>query len=173
MPPRTWETGWFVDAELGWTYIPNQSVVQEFGADHRKIAMHFDDMGSRVGAPGVRHDAAKPSILFVGCSFTMGHGVAYEDSFVGRLEAMPDFRLQAVNLGVQGYGTDQSLLMLKRQFARFPTRAVVYTLIDDHVNRNQNYDRRMLLPKLRFLGTKPLFGLHDDGTGGHGPDDHG
>ncbi len=152
------------DPELGWTYIPNRSIVQRFGAEGREVAIHFDDIASRVRAPGVRRNPAKPSVLFVGDSFTMGHGVTYEESFVGRLEAMPDFPFQTVNLGVQGYGTDQSLLMLERHFTRFPTRAVVYTFIDDHVNRNENYDRRVIFPGVRFLGTKPLFGLRPDGT---------
>jgi len=63
-------------------------------------------------------------------------------------------------LGVQGYGTDQSFLMLKRFLSKFNTKVVVYTLISDHPIRNMNYDRRMLIPNLRYLGTKPLFKLN-------------
>ena len=79
-------------------------------------------------------------MLFVGGSFTMGHGVQYEDTFVGQVEAMPQFPYQAVNLGVQGFGTDQSLLLLKRHFNKFNTIAVVYTFIEDHIVRNANYE---------------------------------
>ena len=152
------------DPQIGWVYIPNKTVVQPFGPDHRPVTMNIDENGSRVAAPGVHHDPAKPSILFVGDSFMVGHGVQYEESLTGRLEAMPEFPFQAVNFAVQGYGTDQSLLMLERQFARFNTRAVVFEFIPDHLNRNENYDRRVLFPSDRFLGTKPLFGVRSDGT---------
>jgi hypothetical protein len=152
------------DAELGWAYQPNHSVVSTFASDERKIPTHFDGLGARVRAPGVTHDPAAPTVLFVGDSFTMGHGVTFEESFVGRLESMPGLPYQVVDLGVQGFGTDQSLLMLERNFKRFDTKVVVYTFIEDHVVRNSNYDRRVLQPNANTPGTKPLFGLRPDGT---------
>jgi hypothetical protein len=152
------------DPVVGWSYVPNQSTVQRFAADGREIVMHFDDIGARIPAPGYRRDPRAPTVIFVGGSFTMGHGVQYEETFVGQIEAMPEFPYQAVNLGVQAFGTDQSLLLLKRHFNKFNTIAVVYTFIGDHIARNANYDRRLLIPDARFLGTKPLFGLRGDGT---------
>lgn len=150
------------DAELGWSYIPNQSLTEEFGFQHRKVPLYFDNLGCRVRKPGDRADRSAPTVLFVGDSFTFGHGVTYEESFVGRLASMPDFPLQAVNFGVQGYGTDQSLLLLKRQFKNFNTKAVVYTFIPEHINRNAYDDRRIIHPSSLFLGTKPLFALAPD-----------
>jgi hypothetical protein len=128
------------------------------------IPSHFDELGTRVRVPGLKHDPAAPTVLLVGDSFTMGHGVVFEETFAGRLEAMPDFPYQVVNLGVQAFGTDQSLLMLKRHFKRFNTKVVVYTFIEDHVVRNSNYDRRVLQVEANVAGTKPLFGLRPDGT---------
>src|SRR5258706_2654544 len=69
------------DAELGWAYQPNHSVVSTFASDERKIPSHFDGLGARVRAPGVTHDPAAPTVLFVGDSFTMGHGVTFDESF--------------------------------------------------------------------------------------------
>jgi hypothetical protein len=152
------------DADLGWSYIPNQSLVEQFGAQRRKVPVYFDDLGCRVRGPGLRSDRSAPTVLFVGDSFTFGHGVTYEESFVGRLASMPDFPLQAVNFGVQGYGTDQSLLLLKRQFKNFNTKVVVYTFIPEHINRNAYDDRRILHPNSLFLGTKPMFALKSDGS---------
>ncbi len=152
------------DPELGWVYIPNHTVVQEFGSARRKVPMYFDSLGCRVRAPGVRHDPAAPSVLFVGDSFTFGHGLLYEETFAGQLEAMPGFPYQVVNLGVQGYGTDQALLLLKRQFHKFNTKFVVYTYIDQHPDRNRVSDERLFHRFNRFVGTKPLFGLRSDGT---------
>ena len=77
---------------------------------------------------------------------------------------MPDVPYQMVNLGVQAYGTDQALIRLERHFDEFDTRAVVYTFIAAHLQRNDNDDRRLLYPTARFLSTKPEFALRSDGT---------
>lgn len=152
------------DEELGWSYLPNRTVVQEFGTEKRKVTMHFNEIGARVSAPGIRYDPSAPTVLFVGDSYTFGHGLPYEEGFVGRLAATPGFPFQVVNLAVQGYGTDQALLLLKRHFNKFNTKAVVYTYIDEVISRNANYDRRILYRYIRILGTKPLFALNGDGT---------
>ncbi len=152
------------DAELGWSYIPNLSTVQVIGTEQRKVAVNIDDNGFRVRAPGVRHDPKAPTLLVIGDSYAMGHGVPYEETFAGRLESMPDFPFQVVNLGVEGYGTDQTLLILKRYFKKFNAKAVVYTYIDETIARNVNYDRRIFTRHMRVIGTKPLFALRWDGT---------
>ena len=145
------------DSELGWSYIPNLSTVKTYGTAKRAVHLYFDENGIRVPTADTKLDPTRPSVLFVGCSVTMGHGLPYEESLAGQFGALREVPYQVVNLGVQGYGTDQSLLMLKRFLPKFNTKVVVYTLISDHPIRNKNYDRRMLVPNLRYLGTKPLF----------------
>jgi hypothetical protein len=152
------------DPELGWSYIPNRTAVQEFGIARRPVAMHFDELGSRVRAPGVHHDPAAPSLLLVGDSYTFGHGLPYEETLAGQLESVPGFPLQVANLGVQGHGTDQALLLLKKRFKKFNTKAVMYTYLDEHIARNANHDRRIIYRDIRILGTEPLFVLGRDGT---------
>jgi hypothetical protein len=151
------------DPERGWAYLPERSHVQRFGDAQREVALHFDARGARVPAPGAARDPGRPSLLVIGCSYAMGHGVRYEDSLAGRLESTPGFPLQVVNLGVQAYGTDQALLALRRGLAEFDARAVVYPFICDHIARNSNSDRRVLRPTRRFLGTKPRFALDSAG----------
>jgi hypothetical protein len=151
------------DPELGWSYIPNRSVTQRFGSYGRPIEMHFNDIGSRVGEPGRRFDSTTPTVVFVGDSYTFGHGVTYQESFVGQFEKSSGLPYQVVNLGVQGYGTDQSLLSLRRHIEEFNTKVVVYTFLLDHVKRNDNADRRLIFPGAKFLGTKPRFALKRDG----------
>jgi len=152
------------DPELGWSYVPGKSAAQQFGADHREIPMYFDDLGCRVPASGYHADRSAPTALFVGDSFTFGHGVTYEESFLGRLANRPDFPFQVVNLGVQAYGTDQSLLLLKRQFKKFNTKLVVFTFTTPQIGRNEVYDRRLQFPDGLFLGTKPMFALNSNGS---------
>jgi len=152
------------DPELGWAYEPDRTTVQIFGSDRREVSLSFDANGFRVAGPDVRLDPARPSLLIVGGSFAMGHGVPFEESLAGRLAAEPGFPYQVVDLGVQAYGTDQALLALQRHIDRFDTRVVVYPFICDHVVRNSNRDRRLLRPTRRFLGTKPRFALDHQGA---------
>ncbi len=152
------------DPEIGWTYIPNKSIRHRFVDGQPEIAVYTDNNGSRVYAQGVHRDKSIPTALFIGCSFTFGFGVPYEETFVGRLETNPEFNYQVVNLGVEAYGTDQALLLLKRSFGQYNTKAVVYTFVADHVNRNHNYDRRLIFRGARFVGTKPLFSLDRSGN---------
>ncbi len=152
------------DGELGWSYLPGRSVVQEFGEGGLEVPMHFDAHGVRVGSLATRHDPDAPSVILVGGSFTFGHGLAWEETFAGRLEARAGSP-QVVNLGVQGYATDQSLLRLKRHLARFSdVRAVIYTFIPRHIYRNEYADRRLLQRESRIIGTKPLFAVDDAGA---------
>jgi hypothetical protein len=150
------------DPELGWAYVPGRRVTQRYGTDPRLVSATFDSLGIRVERADHVWRARDPSVLFIGDSFTMGHGVGANEAFPARVEAFLGNRIQAVNLGVEGYGTDQALLSLQRYIDRFQTRAVVYTFIADHVWRNDNYDRRVYYPDGNWPGSKPLFGLRAD-----------
>lgn len=151
------------DEELGWVSIPSHSAVQTVGSDQRRVDMYFDADGARIPAPNQHYDQNVPSVIFVGGSFTMGHGLSYENSFVGQINKMDFFPFQAVNFGVEGYGTDQAYLMLKRVMKKYNTKAVVYTFIGDHVTRNNYDDPRLFWPNSGFIGTKPLFDLNSQG----------
>jgi hypothetical protein len=151
------------DAELGWSYIPNSSVTQTFGTAKREVTFHFDSIGSRVRQPGIERDPSAPSVLILGGSVPMGHALPYEEAFVGQLESSSEFPFQVVNLACQAYGTDQSLLILKRHFHKFNVIAVIHAYTEAEIFRNANYDRRELLPWMNFLGTKPLFSLDSKG----------
>lgn len=152
------------DPELGWSYVPNGSYRRTFGKNKREVSIVFDARGARIAEDGPRHRGDRPEILLVGGSFTMGHGLFAEETFGGILDADPALPYDVVNLGVQGYGTDQSLLMLRRELEDRRCVAVVYTYIDKHIRRNETEDRRLMIPAADFLGTKPRFSLRDDGT---------
>jgi len=153
------------DPELGWSYIPNKSAINTVGEgkDSIRTPVYFDENGIRVPYAGFKFDYKKPTVLFIGCSITMGHGLSYEDTFVSLLGSLKEMPYQVVNLGVQGYGSDQALLALKRYIDRFNTKIVIYTFFKDHLIRNSNYDRRQIVGGARFLGTKPLFAINDKG----------
>jgi hypothetical protein len=152
------------DPTLGWSYLPNLSTVQRFGSEGRHVAITTDAMGNRAADPNAHLDPAAPTVVLAGCSYTFGHGLPYAETFAGRLSATPGFPFQVVNLGVQGYGTDQSLLSLEQVLPKVNAKVVIYTFLLDHVKRNDNADRRFIFPKARFPGTKPRFAVDRDGS---------
>jgi hypothetical protein len=152
------------DSVSGWSYISNQSVMQSFVKGLPPVPVHTDENGIRVPTADTRLDPQRPSILFVGCSFTMGYGLAYEDTFIGQLAAQPGLPYQLVNLGVEAYGTDQAWLRLQRYLRDFQTAAVVYTFLPAHVDRNRLNDLRIVHRGVRMVGTKPLYGLRRNGS---------
>jgi hypothetical protein len=139
-------------------------VAQRFGRWDNQVVMHFDDIGSRIASPDCYPDPAANTTMFIGGSYTMGHGLSFEDSMAGQVAAWKSSSGQVVNLGVQGYGTDQALLRMEQHFAHFKTQAVVYTFISDHIERNSNFDRRSLQRHAKVLGGKPEFALKRNGS---------
>lgn len=152
------------DYNLGWSYIPNKSTISIVGGSENPIKklVHFDENGIRISHPGFQFDYSRPTVMFIGCSLTMGHGLSYEETFVGKFASNNEVPYQVVNLGVQGYGTDQALLALKKYINKFNTKVVVYTFHRKHIRRNGNYDRRQLISGAKFLGTKPQFALSSE-----------
>jgi hypothetical protein len=149
------------DADLGWSYVPRSSSTQSFGHAKRKVVLAFDRIGARCNDPERVLDGLRPTLLFIGDSFTMGHGVSYDECVSGIVERAIGSRFQVINLGVQAFGSDQAYLMLLRHISSFNVKAVVYTFIAEHVQRNAVSDRRLMFRyrRYQFVGTKPAFGL--------------
>ena len=59
----------------------------------------------------------------LGDSITFGTGVGDDETFSHLLDALPD--LEVLNLGVDGYGTDQELIRLEREGLAFGPQVVI------------------------------------------------
>jgi hypothetical protein len=126
------------DPILGWSYAADRVGHGVLGG--RTIEYAFDSDGHRVAGPGRSVDYAAPSILFVGESIIAGHGVSYVDSIPGRVEAATG--LQAADLAVGGYATDQMYLRLKAEWPRYrQPRALVVLFMPSLLHRNLEHDR--------------------------------
>ena len=85
-----------------------------------------------------------------------GWGVQQEETFVALLEKRCP-QIEALNLGVSGYGTDQELLLFRKEVARYHPQFVVVVVMDNDFETN--------VRQALFLGyEKPRFKL--DNTGG-------
>ena len=98
-------------------------------------------------APGVTR------VLMLGDSVAFGSGVADDETFSALLDARPD--VEALNLGVDGYGTDQALLRLRREGLAFHPHVVVLNFCV----RNDHFDNALPVALYDGRSPKPYFTL--------------
>jgi hypothetical protein len=120
------------DAEIGFVPARDAVSVREHPRAGLKYHLFTSDRRARVGRP---HERTPPQVdlVFVGCSFTWGHGVEQEQTFPALLQER--LGASAANFAFSAYGTVQSVQMLERTLDLKP-RVVVYPLIADHLKRN-------------------------------------
>jgi hypothetical protein len=133
------------DPVTGWVYAENRVGRGVLGG--RIIEYAFDPAGHRVRAAGQAVDYDRPTTLFVGESIMTGHGVTYDESIPGQVEARTG--LQAANLSVGGFATDQMLMRLRPEWPRYrDPRALVILFMPSLFHRNLEHDRPHLDPGL-------------------------
>lgn len=121
------------DPEIGFVPYPN-TVTQRTDTDRKgnvTLSYHVfnDRRGARVTHPG-ESAPAHPDIVFLGDSFTWGHGLENEQTFA---HAVPlALGVSGANLAMASYGTTESLLMLRRNLDLAP-RLIVHTLTTEHI----------------------------------------
>ena len=113
---------------LGWSGYPN------FVGTKDGIPIQTNSRGYRDREPVDVEDGHKPGVLFLGDSFTWGDEVRLEERFTSLLEASCGLvcdrlsALRAINKGIIGYGTAQSLLDYTLAREGRPFEAVILAL---------------------------------------------
>ena len=104
-------------------------------------------------------DSDKENIIVIGDSFTSNIGVeSPADVFTEILERRLDNRFNVLNLGVNGYGTAQEYLKMKKALEKHQARIVLLMFYI----RNDFYDNIGLLDWIKGY-KRPLFVRDDDG----------
>jgi hypothetical protein len=140
----------------GWALRPGTRYVGRGGetitvnARGYRGALHPD-----VPAPGVTR------VVMLGDSITFGTGVGDADTFSNRLDARPE--LEVVNLGVDGYGTDQELIRLEREGLAYHPHVVVLNFCV----RNDYLDNALPVALYDGRSPKPYFTLSGSGLERH------
>jgi len=131
-----------LDPELGWVYSPNRT-------------SDFYSTNSR-GLRGGREYAPKPAagvvrVAAFGDSFVFANEVTDQEAWSIQAEQLAP-RVEVLNYGVGGYGTDQALLLYRRRGQELAPQVVVLGFPEVDLPRNVNRYRR-------FLGSDdlPLF----------------
>lgn len=139
------------DPQLGWAKTPGASV------SYRWLGARIVETSNSEGARGPEHGVEPPDgrrrVLLLGDSFCEGYLVSDDQVFSAQLEAMAP--VEAVNLGVAGYSTDQQLLLYRRVVDRYRPQQTVLLFFDNDVWFNAlAVEHRSPKPLFEFDGTE-------------------
>ena len=145
---ETWRFNF--DPDLGWVSKPNLRMDDAFGPGKHLI---INSQGYRSRRDfDEKIPAGKVRILCTGDSFAWGNGVGNGSTWVELLSPL-DPRVEAINMGQNGYGLDQIYLRYKRDGERFEHDVHVFSFIGLDFDRMRNTDfLGMPKPKLRLNG---------------------
>lgn len=122
------------DKELGWGYKPNSYGFKK-SSDY-EVSYSINSHGIRDKEISFEKPFGQFRVLCLGESTVFGQGVNYGKRFTEVLEdSLAD--VEAVNMGVWGFGPDQSLLQLERDGLPFKPDLVVLFVIQDFFERSK------------------------------------
>jgi hypothetical protein len=140
------------DAILGWTFVTRHAGTVALGG--RTVHYATNALGYRSRSPGDPIDPHKPTIVFAGESLLFGYGLEWSESIPAQVQALTG--TQTASATVNGYSTDQSFLLLRRELARFDRPvAVVMPFLPILFDRNLDEDRPHLDAQLRWHPARP------------------
>lgn len=151
--PGHYRTGPLIepDAHLGWRHIP--AAVTWFKQPEFTARVETNPQG-RLGPPVTPTTAANVRrVVLLGDSFVGAIQLPYDRTMAGLLPGLARERIEVVNEGVSGYGTDQSILALDARAAALgPHVAVlVVTVANDVWNNDWALESRQpTYPKPHF-----------------------
>jgi len=187
VPPSRWlfldgAADWKLDLQLGWVNLPDLDVTSQTPYGSVRFRTNPDGLipatAQRAKTPGTTR------IMVFGDSMLVGRFFAQDEIYSARLERALRERglaVEVINAGVQGYSTDQALLLMERWLPTYRPDVVMYgsTLNDyggnsldgaygqakpmSHIDEEQRL--RLALPKLgakvRDFGQGPRRWLQD------------
>jgi hypothetical protein len=157
MPGNLWRqrdasADWRPDSELGWVQRPNLDVTtraeQGWLVRYRTNPDGITPAGARRPKP-----PGAIRILLFGDSTVAGRGVPPDRAVHADLERLlrrTGRNVEVLNAGVEGYSTDQELLLMRRLIPLYHPDVVAYTLCDNDFGGNASREAYGL-PKPRFV----------------------
>jgi len=161
---RFWDPGGpkhVPDPELGWIIEPGNTRYRfRAASESGSVDVGYSiEQGRRVTSA---RPAAGPLLIAAGCSFTFGFGVEDQDTWPWLLqERLSGYRV--VNVGTNGYGTDQALLAAERAASNpaDPARVIVLGFGDFQIERNRSTQAIVYYP---WPLAKPMFRTRGEGV---------
>ncbi|HTY17289.1 MAG TPA: GDSL-type esterase/lipase family protein [Myxococcota bacterium] len=145
------------DPVLGWR--PRAGAEGTFSIRGSHTSVRVNEKGLR----DVDHaygKGARPRLLALGDSFTWGYGVEQSERFTDRLQTLLGDEVEVINAAVTGYGTDQELLYLVQEGAKYAPDVVLLCFgTEDIVNIHNAV--QYSYPKPYFLLEHGELSLHN------------
>lgn len=139
------------DDTLGWALRPDSEESSE--ATGQEVVYTINSAGQRDDEVTLEKPAGTFRIVFLGDSRTFGYGVPIDRHFTRLIEGYFN-KVEAINLGVSGYGVDQELLALRTRGLQYqPDLVLAYVA---HFGDHRHIHRE------RFGKAKPIFELAGD-----------
>ncbi len=122
------------DSALGW--IPKTGAYLSPLNEPGRIAAKYTFLEDSSRAVSAHLTPVNYDLILLGCSFTLGWGISDEETFAWKLQnEFPSIRIG--NFGVGGYGTYQSLLMMRKLLNRgMKPRIIVHGFNTFHEDRD-------------------------------------
>lgn len=140
------------DPELGWANLPDLRQGDLFGPG---VGFSTNHEGMRaLHEFGAETPPGRFRVACLGDSFTEGYGVADSQTYAAQLEQMAP-QLETMNLGLGGYGVDQSWLWWRRERAQHRVQVLLCAwIVFDFL--------RMNTPRFQGEYPKPFLVAHGD-----------
>ena len=147
---------WQPDVELGWANIPDLDVIHRDDGPEIRFRLNPDGL-QPVGANEDRTEGVARVMIF-GDSCTVGRAVLEPERLANQLQKSLSSSVLAVEVicaGVQGYSTDQSLILMRRLLPRYKPDLVIHMFCDNDLGGNESSEAYGL--------AKPRFQLNTAG----------
>jgi hypothetical protein len=106
----------------------------------RPVHYATESHGYRVQAVGQAIDFQRPTVIFGGESIVYGYGLEWAETIPAQFERITG--IPSVNIAVNAYSTDQSLMRIREELPRFAhPLAVVIPFVPVLLDRNLDRDR--------------------------------
>ncbi len=128
---------WQHSPELGWELMPNTTGLFSNGLFHGMVTI--DAHGNRQNGAVSTYIEGYETIFFIGDSTTASFEVDDTETVPAMLESewrAQGKRVNVLNLGARGYGTDQSVRKALLQATRFKPASIIYMYADNDVFEN-------------------------------------
>ena len=126
------------DPEIGWVGAANVLIPDMYGPG---ISVQTNERGFRSERPREPMGAAGfDRIICAGDSFTFGYGVSNADTWCALLEEQGNRRVRTVNMGLGGFGLDQTYLWYRREAPTIPHALTIVALVFEDLERMMSDD---------------------------------
>lgn len=129
--PITQKSLYKFNKDLGWTFVPN---ISNFYSNPNQIGIRVNTNESGFRDKEILRDTKKKKILFIGDSMTAALQVTENERFSALLGKKLNY--ESYNLAVNGYATDQVLIVMKKYIAKIKPEIVFYYLVDNDFSLN-------------------------------------